>query len=138
MNLSNSAKRSLKVSGGYQCKAPSVPYRFVCCDPEALMSYNKDYMRGFVRALNEGNKVWRTEDGVVTTAAMTWAHAERHTNTDNDSDFDNVADVYMHFAKGDRWVGYLVKNDSLTAARHAVDFTDECSDALGFWHPREE
>ena len=81
------------------------------------MSYNYDYMRAFVNALNTGMKVWRTEEGVVTTAATTWVHAEVHYSNDNDSDFDSVADVYMHFASGTRWVGYLVKSDSLTAAR---------------------
>lgn len=121
MNLSKTAQRSLKTHGGYQCKAPKVPYRFIACDREAMMSYNYDYMKAFVDGLNNGTKVWRTEDGVVTTARTSWVHAVPHTSTDNDSNFDTVADVYMHFSDGTRWVGYLVKTNSLTAAQANIE-----------------
>ena len=30
MTISRAAQNSLKTHGGYQCKAPKVPYRFVC------------------------------------------------------------------------------------------------------------
>lgn len=131
--LTNEAKRSMKVSGGYQCKAPSVPFRFVVCDDIAVASYNKLYMMGFVRALNEGCKVWRTEAGLVTTSCMTWVKAEAHISTDNDSDFDNVADVYMVIRDEWKFVGYLVRQNS-KSARLGYDFTSETSDELGFWH----
>lgn len=115
--LSKTAQKSLKNNGGYSCKAPKVPFRYINCDREAFLSYNYDYLKAFVDGINAGTKVWRTDEGVVTTARCTWVHAEHHVSTDNDSDFDNVADVYMHFPAGTRWVGYLVKRDSLTAAR---------------------
>lgn len=132
MNLSATAKHSLKVNGGYKCKAPSVPYRFVCTNPTALMTYNRLYVMGFVRNLNEGHKVWRTEDGIVTAAYATggsWVHAESHTITDADSTFDILADVYM---VGLGCVGYLVSAD-VQEDHDCVDFTSDQSDALGFW-----
>ena len=79
MNLSKAAQKSLKTHGGYSCKAPSVPYRFVCTNSMALMSYNRLYVMGFVRNLNEGCQVWRTEEGMVTAAYKhggSWVHAQ--------------------------------------------------------------
>jgi hypothetical protein len=132
MNLSATAKHSMKTHGGYRCKAPSVPYRFVCTNATALMTYNKLYVMGFVRNLNEGMQVWRTEDGIVTAAynhGGSWVHAEPHTSTDNDSSNDILADVYM---VGLGCVGYLVS--AANQDNHCcVDFTSDQSDALGFW-----
>lgn len=139
MNLSNTAQRSLKTHGGYACKAPKVPYRFICTDQTALMSYNKLYVMGFIRGLNEGFKVWRTESGRVTSnfnhgGSWVWAQAR------NDSDvFGGLADVYMTLNEKDAngksigsVVGYIIAADH-PDAKYAVDFASEQSDNLGFF-----
>ncbi len=123
--LSAAAKKSLKTVGAFRCKAPSIPYRVVAIDELALMAQNRLYLMAMVRALNTGD-CFKDVNGKVTTRLCSWVHAERASSENIPG---TVAKIYMVGIDGP--VALVVKGEE--RRQDVVDFTSNCSDALGFY-----
>ena len=123
--------KMLKTHGFYKCGAPKAPYRVYAIDPLATASYNFLYLMGFVRQLNEGRNVVRDAAGKVrcTISGAGWVHAIAAPGGDENVDGGGAV-VYMVGIP--QPVAFILRNDSKDAAR-CVDFTTNCSDALGFY-----
>lgn len=121
--LSKEAQRSVKMHGGYRCKAPRVPFRFVVTDDQAVSGYNRLYIMSFIRGLNEG-EAWKDVNGgnrVTVKGGSCWLYATPIG--------DGRGELLMDL-NGFRKVGLIVPADQ---TENGFDFTSDQSDALGFW-----
>ncbi len=92
------------------------------------MGYNKDYLMGMVRALNEGACI-RWADGKVHDPRRNWVYASAIPD-DHNAGVEALA--YIHFFGFDGPVAVLFRGNVKNVP--FVDFTSRTSDAWGFYH----